>query len=74
MVEIVGALADARVCLQVEREQMLGGAPRPGLGERTQGSLGVIVEAPHSLVGAVVVVEGPVLLHEEDDVLDGAEV
>ena len=34
----------------------------------------VVVEAAHAGVGAVVVVEGAVLLHQEDDVLDGAEV
>ena len=46
----------------------------PGLGEVPEGALRMVVEAPDPGVRAVVVVEGAVLLHEEHDVLNGAEV
>src|ERR1019366_3675274 len=59
---------------QLLPERLAGAVAREGLGERPEAVLGVVVEAPHPLVGPEVVVEGAVLLHEEDHVLDGAEV
>ena len=58
----------------MEREQRGGRPAGPRLGERPEGARRVVVEAAHPAVGAVVVVEGAVLLHEEDDVLDRPEV
>jgi hypothetical protein len=74
VVEVVRAFADARVGAEVEGEQARRRATRPGLCERTERALRVIVKAAHAPIGPVVVVEGAVLLHEEDDMLDGAEV
>jgi hypothetical protein len=34
----------------------------------------MVVEAAHAPISTEVVVEGPVLLHEEDHVLDGSEI
>ncbi len=50
------------------------GVGRPGLREPAVAPLRAVVEPPDARVGAEVVVEGPVLLHQEDDVLDGADV
>ncbi len=74
VVEVVGALADARRAVEVEGQQCLVAPAGPRLGEVPELVLRVVVEAPNAGVGAVVVVEGAVLLHEEHDVLDGAEV
>ena len=74
VVEVVGALADARAGIEVEGEEMRVPAAGPGLGEGAERVGRMIVEAPHPRVAAVVVIEGAVLLHEEDDVLHGPQV
>ena len=53
---------------------LLSAPARPGLGEVAELALGVVVEAPDARVRAVVMVEGAVFLHQEHDVLNGAEV
>jgi hypothetical protein len=62
----------------VERQQRadrclvgVGGPPLREIGEVTRR---MVVKAPDPGIGAEVVVEGTVLLHQEDDVLDGADV
>ena len=58
----------------MEGEQGLVAPAGPGLGEVPELAVRVVVEAPDARVRAVVVVEGAVLLHEEDHVLNGPEV
>ena len=58
----------------MEGQQLAVAPARPGLREHAEVARRVVVEAAHAGVGAVVVVEGAVLHHEEDDVLDRAEV
>jgi len=76
--QVGGALAEARRRVEVEGElaadRMTAGVARVGLGERPQTVAGMVIEATHPLVAAEVVVERPVLLHEEDHVFDGAQV
>ncbi len=74
VVEVLRALADARLRIEVEREERLVATTRPGLREVPQRASGVVVEAAHPAQRSVVVVERPVLLHQEDDVLNGTEV
>ena len=74
VVEVVGALAHARRAVEVEGQQRLVAPAGPGLGEVPELALRVVVEAPDPWIRAVVVVEGAVLLHEEDHVLNGAEI
>lgn len=47
---------------------------RPGLREDAGIAARMVVEAAHPGAHAVVMVEGPVLLHEHDNMLDGAQV
>ena len=50
------------------------GVGRAGLREGAEVAGRVVVEAPHAGIGPVVVVERPVLHHQEDHVLDRPEV
>lgn len=68
------ALADRLAALQVEGQKspvVVAGAVVPALGERPP--VARIAEAAHAGEGAEVLVEGAVLLHEHDDVLDVAQ-
>jgi len=67
--EVVGALAvGARV--EMERQQPAAVA-RDGVARLGEGGAsGRVVEPAHAAIGAEVVVEGPVLLDEDDDVVD----
>jgi hypothetical protein len=51
-----------------------GRVARQRLGKGAEVAVGVVVESSHSFVGAEVVIERPVLLHEKDHVLDRSEV
>ena len=51
-----------------------GGIGRPRLGEVGHVTLGMVIETTDTGKGAVVVVERAVLLHEEDDVVDGPQI
>jgi hypothetical protein len=76
--EVVSALASASGDIEVVREQLsdggAGGVAAEGLGECPEAACRVVVESADPLVGAEVVIEGPVLLHQEHHVLDGTEV
>src|ERR1035437_2016347 len=76
--QVVGALAEATGHVEMEGElatdRVPGGIGGEGLRERSEVAGWVIVEATHTFVGAEIVVEGPVLLHQEHHVIDGTEV
>ena len=74
VVEVGGAFADAGRGVEVEGEQRRVAPPGPRLGEVPELAVRVVVEAPDPGIRAVVVVEGAVLLHQEDDVLNGSEI
>ena len=73
VVEVLGAVA-----MPVAVSRWKGSSTPPGRrarpGRTHRACVRVVVEAPHPRIGAEVVVEGSVLLHEEHDVLDRAQV
>ena len=72
--EVERALGIGRDGVQVKRQQVRRRPSRPCLSEDTGRPRRVVVKATHALVRAEIVVEGPVLVHQEDDVLDRTEV
>ena len=58
----------------MERQQIRGRTPRPRLGEDTRGAGGMVIEPAYTLVRAEIVVKGPILVHQEDDMLDRTEI
>ncbi len=72
--EVEGALGLGGGRVEMEGEQGRGRASGPGLGEQARRAGPGVVEAADTLVGAEVVVERPVLLHEEHDVLHRSEI
>ena len=74
MGQVEGALGVGVGRVEVERQQLAGRTAGPRLGEEPRGRGGVIVETTYALVRPEVMVEGPVLVHQEDDVLDRTEI
>ena len=78
VIEVAGAFAVSARRVQVEGqhdpERGASGVGGVGLGEDAKGVGRVVVETEHPFVGPEVVVEGSVLLHDEDHVFDGPEI
>src|SRR5665213_1938967 len=59
---------------ELKAQRRTGRVERIGLSEYARRIARVIIESAHALVRAEVMVKRPILLHEEDNVLDGSEV
>jgi hypothetical protein len=76
MAEVVQLLGVGRQGVQAERQDVAVGIDGVGLAEdraAVRPARGGIVEAAHAAQRAEIVVEGAVLLHQDDDVVDVAE-